>query len=68
MWAAIVLALTVSCDAPDMARPVAPYNPTVLTAGLLFRWEAGRTIRVWTVAAPPSIGFDLGLEIGRAHV
>ena len=60
--AALSLALA-ACDAPTVTRPSAAYSPTALTAGMRYRWDVGRTIRVWTTSAPPSVMFDLGLAV-----
>jgi hypothetical protein len=50
-----------ACETPTATRPDAAYNPTTLTNGLLYRWESGKTIRVWIVPSAPLAPFDLGV-------
>lgn len=55
------------CDSPSSARPPAAYDPTTLTGGLLYRWESGKTVRVYVVPSVSS-GFDLGTATRQAMV
>lgn len=55
------LCFTSACEAPTAARPAAAYDPTILTNGLLYRWNSGTTIHVWVVPSAPLSPFDLGV-------
>lgn len=59
----VALLAAVSCETPTAARPVAAYNPTALTNGLLYRWTSGATVRVWVVAQAALTPFDLGVAV-----
>lgn len=61
----VMLFATVACEAPTLTRPVSAYDPTVITGGVLYRWESGKTIRVWTVTDANS-PFDLGAAVRLA--
>jgi hypothetical protein len=46
---ALLAGLLAGCDAPTLARPVFAYDPTSLTAGQLYRWPGGSTVKVWFI-------------------
>jgi hypothetical protein len=57
------LCATTACESPTATRPVAAYDPTILTNGLLYRWTSGTTIHVWVVPQGLLSSFDLGVAV-----
>lgn len=55
----------ISCETPTAARPVAAYDPTTLTNGLLYRWTSGTTVRVWVVSQAVLSPFNLAVAVGQ---
>lgn len=47
-----LLGTTLACDTPTLARPLAAYDPTMLTGGQLYRWPSGSRVRYYIV--PPA--------------
>lgn len=66
--AVVAFSVLCACDAPTAARPLAAYNPTTLTNGLLYRWTSGTTIHVWIVPQAPLSPFDLGVATRQGMV
>lgn len=56
------LALLAGCEAPTLSRPAFAYDPTSLTAGQLYRWPSGSTVKVWFIQ-PSDLTRDVRLAV-----
>ena len=59
--------LLVGCESPTVARPEFAYDPTSLTAGLLYRWSTGAKVRVF-VEPMTVASVDLAAAVQRAVI
>jgi hypothetical protein len=55
----IVALSLLACDAPTYPAEVFAYDPTLLTGGLVYRWQPGRTIRIYADPTNGPTGFDI---------
>lgn len=65
-WCVMSAFVLVACEAPSATRPIAAYDPTILTGGLRYRWTSGTTVRVWTVDASSASPMNLGIAVRAA--
>lgn len=65
-FAGAVLVAAAACEAPTYSNQPSAYDPTTLSAGRIYHWPNGRTVKVWIAQPVGSFASNLHLATALA--